>query len=194
MRLISFIILAISLSACGGGNQSTAPTNIDLTGFTQNNFGDVTEAVKLDQDGEYAERGFMKNGNRNGVWMTYHPGKKRIKTMTTYIDGDMNGPHFEFSNRGQIETKVNYVNNQYHGVYATYKNGRALKEMEYDNGVLTGVYNEYDSRGKLQKETHFKNGKPHGKMIFYDEEKVIMEYEYENGEKVSGGMVQKEGE
>jgi len=190
MRLISFTILIICLYSCGGSNQSAPAENIDLTGFTQNDFGDVIETVKLDKDGEYAERGFMRNGKRNGVWLTYHPGKKRIRTMTTYIDGVMNGPHLEMSNRGQIETKVNYINNQYHGVYATYKNGRAIKEMEYDNGVLTGVYNEYDSRGNLQKETHFKDGKPHGKMIFYDEDKIIMEYEYKNGEKVSGGMVE----
>lgn len=188
MRLTSFAFLIFLLSACNNSNPAPAAANVDLTGFTQRQFDGITEAVKKADDGTITELGYLTNGSKNGVWTTYHPNENRIKTMTTFVNGIKNGLHFEFSKRGQIEKKVTYINDQYHGQFATYKNGRPVTEMTYDNGQLTGVFNEYDSRGKLQKSTEYKDGKPHGKMTFYNEEAVVLEYVYKNGEKVSGGM------
>ena len=102
----------------------------------------------------------------------------------------MNGPYLEMNNRGQIEKRITYLNNQIHGLYAEYKFGRPLKEFMYDDGVLNGLSKEYSDRGKLIKETNYKNGQLDGTIKQYDEAgNIILEYVYKNGEKISGGIV-----
>ena len=156
----------------------------------------ITKAMKRNAAGEIIELGYVSNGKRNGMWMTYYEGDNagKIKTVASYSDGILSGPYLELSNRGQIETEVNYSNNKYNGKYATYKFGRMTKEVNYTDNELDGVTREYDNKGNVQKEINYKNGKQHGLMRYYNEEgEVILEYEYNNGEKVSGGMVEKEG-
>ncbi len=190
-HLLGFGLL-LSLFACGSGGSADIG-NLDLTGYKTESNGAITRAFKTDSNGELMEDGFVSNGNKNGAWTVYDPQTRRVKSLSSYSNGALNGLHLEFSNRGQVETRIHYLNNEYHGMYATFKNGRAVKEMTYKNGVIHGEVTEFTNRGKIQKITAFKDGKIHGDMIFYDEEEnVVMQYKYENGEKVSGGIVEKE--
>jgi antitoxin component YwqK of YwqJK toxin-antitoxin module len=183
----------MALLACGtGAGGSTKGEKTDLSGYETTKSGGITKAIKMN-DGMLVEEGYLKDGVKNGTWITYHPNKKIIKTLATYVDGNLHGTYLEFSNRGQIETKISYNNNTYDGLYGTYKNGRPVKEMEYVNGELQGIMSEYDGRGNLQKETNFNKGQPHGDMLFYDESgDLMMQYKYENGNKLSGGIIEKE--
>ena len=141
---------------------------------------------------KYAEQGFLVNGVKNGVWITYYDGEEagKIKTLASYSNGVLNGPYYEYTNRGQIENEVNYVNGLYEGVVSTYKFGRPTLSKTYKANELNGPSYDYFSDGKLQKETNFKNGKQHGIMTWYNQEgKKTMEYTYKNGEKISGGIV-----
>jgi len=192
MRLMCFLFVYTLLGSC----QSNQRAPVSMDGYSVTNHNDISVAEKLADTGEMAERGYLSAGVKNGPWINYHSGKhrNRIKSITNYVNGNLNGLHLEFSNRGQIEQKINYVNNIYHGMFATYKNGRVEKEIIYDMGKLNGPYREYDKRGNLQKQSDYVNDKLHGKISYYDEGILIMEYLYENGEKVSGGIVeQKEG-
>ncbi len=191
MKYIFGLLLGMSFFACNSGGGASG-ASVDLSAYTTENKGGVERAYKLDSSGNLMEDGFVSNGSKNGIWTVYDPKTRRIKSTTSYSNGAMNGPHLEFSNRGQVETRIHYLNNEYHGMYATFKNGRTIKEMSYKNGVIDGEVREFTSRGKLQKMTEFKDGKIHGDMIFYDEEEnVVMQYKYEKGDKVSGGIVEK---
>jgi len=191
MKYLIALIICTGLFACGSGGGSGA-ASVDLSAYKTESSGEVTRAYKTDSNGELMEDGFVSNGTKNGPWTIYDPQTRRIKSISTYSNGTLNGPHLEFSNRGQIETRIHYLNNEYNGMYATFKNGRAVKEMAYKNGVIHGEVREFTSRGKIQKSTQFKDGKIHGDMIFYDdEENVVMQYKYENGDKLSGGIIEK---
>jgi len=192
MKSILFVLVTILLVACGGsagGGGATAK----LDGFKTENTGNgVSKAVKMDDSGNMLEHGYLVNGAKSGMWMTYYGDKDagRIRTIASYANGILNGPYLELSNRGQIETEVNYLNNKYHGTITNYKFGRPTAIKTYKDGQLDGTSTDFFSDGDIQKEVNFKDGKQHGNMKWYNEDgQVTMEYEYKNGEKVSGGIV-----
>jgi len=199
MKTILFVCTALFFVACGssssGGGGGIAA---NLDGFnTQSAGSGIDVATKSDGEGNLLEKGYLANGQKSGMWMTYYGGNDlgRIKTIASYTNGILNGPYFELSNRGQIEKEVNYVNNKYDGAFTLYKFGRPTSIKNYKGGELNGTSTDYYSDGKVQKEVNFSNGKQHGNMKWYNEEgEVTMEYEYKNGEKVSGGIVKKSEE
>ena len=188
MRHICFLLILSFLVACN--NNQGEITNLD--GFEITTSDGVTLAEKYNKANEIAERGFLSNGVKNGTWVTYYSGKNRdrIRTLSSYTKGKLNGLYLEYSNRGQIEKSVAYLNNIYHGTFATFKNGRLEKEIMYDMGKLNGTYKEFDKRGNLQKVSNYVNDQLHGKLSYYDEGKLMMEYTYENGKKISGGIIE----
>lgn len=193
MRIICFYFLVFGFISCN--NNTSEP--VKLEGYAVSDNDGIQIAKKVDKDNVLIERGYLSGGVKNGTWISYYTGKNegRIKTMSNYTNGKLNGPYLEFSNRGQIEKKVNYLNNVYDGLFATFKNGRAVKEVVYSNGKLNGSYKEYDKRGNLQKVSNYKNDQLDGKVSFYNPEgELVMEYVYENGEKVSGGIIENEPE
>ncbi len=193
MRILISLFSAIIFLGCGGGSGPAA----NLAGYETETIpgGDVIRAYKATGNGVLVEEGYVSNGKRNGIWITYHPEGDRIKTITSYSDGQLNGPYLELSNRGQIESKVNYKNGKYDGLFATYKFGRPTKEVYYKDNQLHGTTKEYFQKGTVQKEINFKNGKQDGLMRYYNEDgEVTVEYQYKNGEKVSGGIVEPKDE
>lgn len=192
---IYFICFCFLLSSCGK-QQVSVPGGYDLSGFEirQLDGTSTSYAIKQDASGNILEEGMITDGLQDGTWITYIEGEtNKIKVVTNYVSGVLNGPYMEFNDRGQIEKKSTYLNDKVHGMYSEYKFGRPLKEFMYDEGVLNGVSKEYSDRGKLTKETAYKNGKLHGTIRQFDEEGgIILEYEYKNGEKVSGGIVEKQ--
>jgi antitoxin component YwqK of YwqJK toxin-antitoxin module len=194
MRLILFFAIVCFVTSCGGPVNTGAAINLEGYETEAVPGTNITKVIKRDAAGDIMEEGYVSGGKRNGVWITFYDGDNlgKIKTMASYTDGILNGPYLELSNRGQIETEVQYANNQYNGKFATYKFGRATKEVNYKNNELDGVTKEYNAKGGVQKEINYKNGKQHGFMRYYNEEgEVTVEYEYDNGKKVSGGMVEK---
>lgn len=198
MRLLLFLFVStLFFASCSTATNTGAAANLEGYQTEVIDGTSITKATKKSGAGEILEQGYVSNGKRNGIWMTYYEGDDagKIKTIASYSDGILSGPYLELSNRGQIETEVNYENNMYHGKFATYKFGRLTKEVNYNKNALDGVTIEYDNRGNKQKEINYKDGKQHGMMRYYNEEgDVIVEYEYKNGEKVSGGMVEKDSE
>ncbi len=197
MRLLIFnlmlIISALLITSCDTSSNNTSASKIDLSSYqTEEIAGNGIRAKKISSDGTLVEEGYVANGVKNGVWITYNP-EGRINTMTTYVDGQQSGPHLEFSQRSQIILKAYYNGGVLDGPYATYKNGRYLIESFYKNGKLEGQYKEYfpggRESGKLQKLMEFKNGKQDGKLEYYDPEgNVTLSYQYKDGEKIEGGL------
>ncbi len=197
MKSTLFVLATLVLFACGGSGGGGGVT-ANLDGFDSESAGNgVSVATKKDGSGNLIEKGYLANGAKSGMWMTYYTDKDagRIRTIASYSNGVLNGPYLELSNRGQIETEVNYLNNKYHGTVTNYKFGRPTAVKNYKNGELDGVSIDYFSDGDIQKEINFKGGKQHGTMKWFNEDgQVTMEYEYKNGEKISGGIVKSEGE
>ncbi len=190
--IILLAIISMFMYACGGG--TTTGASADLAGYESENVSgtNITKAIKKNANGEIIEKGFVSNGKRNGMWISYWDGDNtgKIKTIASYTDGMLNGPYLELSNRGQIEKEVNYLKNQYDGKFIQYKYGRMEKEINYKGNELNGPSIDYDNKGNKQKVQNFKNGKLHGKWQTFNEEgELTLEYEYKNGEKVSGGIV-----
>ena len=195
MRSILIAAILISMISCGGGGSTGAVAKLD--GYDTSKIGNsnVTVATKKNSGNELVEKGYLANGKRNGMWLTYYTGDYAgvIKSITSYSDGMLNGPYVELSNRGQIDKEVNYAMNEYNGRYVEYKFGRIVKEANYKGNLLDGASKDYFQNGKIQKEINYKGGKQHGLMRYYNEEgKVTVEYQYENGNKISGGMVEGE--
>ena len=189
--LAAFVISIIA--SCGQSSSGPAP-KANLAGFlTEPIDGTNAEiAVQKDAGGMITESGIIRNGVKDGIYMTYTP-EGKIKTLGSYVNGKLNGVYLEMSDREQVELKAHYKNDQLHGQWASYKYGRPTKELNYNNGKLDGAYSEWTDRGKLSKKGSFKDGKQDGLLQFFDEEeKLMMEYTYKDGEKVSGGIVEQE--
>lgn len=194
MKHLLGLFIVTLLASCGGsGVKAPAATPSDLSGFMSEKIdGSSAElASKKDAAGLIIEKGIVRDGKKDGIFMTYHT-NGRIKTIGSYVNDQLNGVYLELSDREQVESKTNYLNGILHGPHATYKFGRPTLELSYENGMQEGPFKEYSDRGKLSKTGSFLKGKLHGTMQFFDDdENLTMEYEYKNGEKVSGGLVEK---
>lgn len=194
MRYLLGMFLITILASCGGsGTNAPAPTPSNLTGFLSEkiNGSNAELASKKDGAGLVIEKGIIRDGKKDGVFMTYHS-NGRIKTIGSYVNDQLNGVYLELSDREQVDSKTNYLNGVLHGPHATYKFGRPTLELAYKNGVQEGPFTEYSDRGKISKSGTFKAGKLDGTMKFFDdEENLTMEFEYKDGEKVSGGIIEK---
>lgn len=194
---IRFSILSLCclliLGSCNSGQIKEVGGTGDYEGFVMSPIPntDCQVAEKRDAAGNIIENGIVSNGKKDGSWMTYYTDDRgHIKTLTNYIKGVKNGIHIEFNNRGQVEKREAYINDQLHGMVAVYKLGRPSTSTEYKYGQLHGKHIEYYQGGGIQKLVEFKNGKQDGILRYFDEDgKITLEYVYKNGEKVSGGMI-----
>lgn len=192
-----YLLLPLALLACDqSGTTVPANTAVDLEGFTSEQLAgtDVVRVEKRDDGGQLLEEGFIKNGVKEGTWITYDQGN--LKTITNYIDGQLNGLHLELDNQKRLVAQTGYKNGALHGKALKFKFSRPLQEFNYVNGQLNGFYREYfENSGKLRSEEEYKNGKREGiRRIFNSDGDVVMEETYKNDKKVSGGIVPAESE
>ena len=153
-----------------------------------------TELIRVfreDGDGNILEDGFLKNGVKQGPWLSYERVFIYPKSLMHYENGVVNGIYMEFTTSGQVALQAVYRNNKLHGPWSRYKGGRMEASAYYKEGQLHGVYKEFMPLfGRLQKEINYKDGKQDGLYRYYDDEgRITMEYMYKDGEKVSGGIV-----
>lgn len=193
-NVLLLFLVAFTVMACQNG---PAPVGIQVNseGFDSEPVKGtaVEHLVRKDAVGSVLQEGFSQNGIKEGTWVTYHSSNGVPKTLESFAGGMYNGIYLEFNDRGHIELRANYKNNQLDGMWATYKFGRPTETRQYKNGVMDGVHRKYNDRtGKLLEEINYKNGKYDGTYRFFnDEGDVTLEYIYKAGEKVSGGEIQK---
>ncbi len=158
---------------------------------------DAQQAIRKTVNDVIIEKGLIKNGKKVGAWVTYHDDERHYpKSIASMVDGKYNGIYMEFNNRGYLSLKAEYTNNRLDGEWGKYQFGRPTHEATYKNGELDGIYREYHpTRGHLLKEMTYVEGVLDGPYRYYDKEgNLTMEYLYRNGEKISGGMVESEGQ
>jgi antitoxin component YwqK of YwqJK toxin-antitoxin module len=188
---VQFFFLLI-LMAC-------STNNVDLSKWSAFQLKELDKkgwhyAERLDAEGRITESGYLFNGKKNGLWVEYHPNSDFPKIVASYVDGDFQGPFYEYNLQGQISQIANYEKNLLEGKWTSFRFSRPVIEANYKNGKLSGSYKEYDFRnGKLQKEANFENGLEDGIFRFYNESgEITMEYHYKKGERISGGIVNQE--
>ena len=193
MKRITLLLLLIGILAC----QQNGPDAIDfdMTGYESEKIAgtSVTKLIKKDAEGKTLEEGFMRDGKREGQWITYDATKGSVKSIDSYVNGNLNGYSFIMSSRGYIEEQSGFINNQLEGKHFKYRYGRPKSESNYKDGKMDGIQREYYDNGKIQQETEFKNGVQEGIYKYYSDDGVLrMSYTYKNGEKVDGGIVENE--
>lgn len=202
MKRFSLFILFLSaaLVSCqksGPATSSTASSTFDYSGYEISDVPGTAfqKAVKKDAaTGRVLEEGYLLNGLRSGIWITYHPqglGGRRIQTMTHYIEDKVDGILLKANQQNRIDEQLYYTQNQLDGPVLKYNLGRLLEESHYQDGQLHGPYRKYQGIEKLVEAAEYKDGKLHGKYRSYSEDgTLLLEYEYLNGEKVGGGLVE----
>ncbi len=190
--LLFGFLINLLLNACNNNQANTE--SFAAEGYEITDLGNgLQEAVKKDPaNGQILEEGLLRNGKKEGTWVSYHPNNDKLipKSIQSYVHGQPTGILIEYGNRGQLEKIAHYLNGQLHGRYATYDYGRLKEVRHYKHGQLHGLFSKYYPKSdNLQSTAEFKDGKQHGTYRYYDEQgNITLEYEYRNGEKVRGGM------
>jgi len=190
MKNLLFFLAFAGIMACSPAGEKAAET--DLTGFETSNVKgtSVTYAVKKGADGKIIQEGYIRNGKKDGQWISYDASKGTVSVIESYIDGNLNGYTFKVSSRGYLDEQMGFANNELNGLYAQYKYGRLKSEANYKDGKLDGISREYYDNGKLQQETEFKGGVQNGIYNYYSDDGFLrMSYTYKDGKKVEGGIV-----
>jgi antitoxin component YwqK of YwqJK toxin-antitoxin module len=191
----SYIYASLLVLACAACSTSPAPKNIGEYEVTAvKGTTNIEKAVRRDADGIVIEEGYLTDGLRDGVWITYYERGDRIQTLDHFVLGKREGYSLGFDTREQVNEKHLYENDLLNGPSIKFEFGRPVEEANYVDGQLHGIYKQYYRSGKLLKEVEFKNGVQDGTYRYYDEAgNLSLEYEYRNGEKISGGMVEDSG-
>lgn len=188
-------VLCFSSMSCETKEASPSSTDSSSTGFVlpknyeTQTMGPDLEYAFLENDGKTQVEGFLRNGQKDGVWITYYSDRRKIERVEHFYQGELHGIKREFSLNGNMTLAAKYSNGQLHGEYEEYKFGYPLKKANYVEGNLDGevllYFEDKDNYGTLQQKMEYKNGKKHGvHQYFNDKEEVVLEYRYKNGERL----------
>ncbi len=186
LALLCFIGVFYSCNQNSGGGSSMG----EIEGYELIEYPNQTIRALKKSGNRILEEGLLVGGKKSGSWIVYHA-DMRPKQIYHYVDGKLDGPYYEISERGQIDKLINYKEDKLHGQSITYRFGRFQEIYNYKMGSLDGMHKIYHGNGKVQKEVEYRNGAQHGIFRYYDEEgNVTLDYKYENGEKVSGEIIE----
>ncbi|HNB82673.1 MAG TPA: hypothetical protein PLP14_11265, partial [Chitinophagaceae bacterium] len=96
-----------------------------------------------DSSGFVLEEGYLKKGERDGVWTTFH--RSGVPhTVTSYRMGKKNGSSLKMGADGYLEESATYMDDVLHGPFRTYlKGARMGKEIYYKQGIEDGMRKVY---------------------------------------------------
>lgn len=131
--------------------------------------------------GESTRVGSFKNGEATGIHK-YYEGKNSLRSEGKYINGQKfdEWKWYEF---GQLESKVNYQNDEKDGEEIAYHpNGEVKHLFYYNNGVDTGTWKYFYDNGKLKRDYPHQNDIRHGKSHYYSPDGDLQYVKYhDNG-------------
>jgi len=128
-------------------------------------------------DGKLLEKGFYKNGLKNGEWLYYtwdlidncFYGLSNLddKIILNYKNGILVGKYQCYYNNNQIKTQGNYLNNKKNGSWIFFEeNGYKALEIVFDKGIRTGSHKEF-REGKIYTEGQYEKGTMDGLWKYY---------------------------
>lgn len=138
--------------------------------------------LKLEEKYSKTERSRIKKFVHHGEYKSFDV-EGRMEEEGTYTNGKKEGCWKTFEN-GKIHSVKNYVNNELHGLYEFYNDGRIRERLFYNAGAKDGIfrlfyYSDPQDEGKIMQEGMYKNGKAVGTWKYYDRDgKITMTDEY----------------
>ena len=145
------------------------------------------------QNGKLLEEGYLKNGKKDGKWVTYHSNSEP-HIVSEYKDNKLNGPLKEYDNKGYLVVDAIYKDSVVVGQYKEYYGGAIAaygytpgknlkKEGTFKNGKLDGEWLSYYENGQLAIKSNYKNGNLDGAYLEYSREgQLIIEVNYVDGQ------------
>lgn len=114
-------------------------------------------ASLYDENGKLKEkRSYVGNQVAHGKWTSYYPNGK-VKSITHYAHGQLDGVYFYYHENGQLWTERLYRDGLLWEVRCNYsENGEKNDPGTLKNG--TGTVHTYATDGKLKRTVHYLNG------------------------------------
>ncbi|MBK7096060.1 MAG: hypothetical protein IPH57_13800 [Saprospiraceae bacterium] len=151
---------------------------------------DTKKAFRKGPDGNILESGFVRNGKKEGQWIEFFPNTKKRKSITSYVNGKLNGHYFEFNEQDYMVSQAEFKNDVLDGVLIKFKFNSPIEISNLKNGKLNGTKSTFSIYRKIEQEIDYKDDVIHGKMKQYDKEgKLIAEYIFENGKKIGENKI-----
>ena len=129
-------------------------------------------------------RGFLRNGKRDGPWMSYHEnGQLWIKE--SYKDGKKDGPIVRYCSNRQLGHKGTYKNGKKDGPIIGYHCDGGIKvKGSYEDGKKDGPWVQYLKSGHVSEKGSYTDGKKDGPWISYhDNGQLNYKGTYKKGKK-----------
>ena len=186
MKYLIGIVMFFTLFSCKKNEAGASNLLSDANYlFEEIEGSDTKKALRKGTDGSILESGFVRNGKKEGQWIEFYPNTKKRKTITSYINGKLNGHYFEFNDQDYIESQAEFKNDVLDGVLIKFKFNSPVEVSNYKNGKLNGMKSIFSIYRKIEQEIEYKDDVIHGKMRQYDREgKLTAEYTFENGKQV----------
>lgn len=114
------------------------------------------------------DRGFFKNGERDGETLQYWSDTGKIKLKAHYRAGKLNGLVEQYYPQGTLQFKHMYKDHKLHGeAFDYFENGKLKSYVVFDRGLQSGPFKLYSEDGVLLEEGILKEGMRHGAFTVY---------------------------
>jgi antitoxin component YwqK of YwqJK toxin-antitoxin module len=138
--------------------------------------------------GQKASEGKIKNGKKEGLWVSYWDGAGK-KDEINYINGLSDGSFVTYFKEGSVSSKGAYAKGNFNGPHESYfATGKVERKCVYVNGLLEGKIYSYNEDGILIREQSFEHGEEEGvQYTFNNKGMKIMEVGYKDGDEFKDG-------
>lgn len=93
-----------------------------------------SEYSALYLDNNLAEKGFFKDGLKDGEWKKWYPNGKLMETVT-YKNGQKDGLLKSYAEDGSLKSEENYKKDVLSGSVRTFENNKLVSEKKFKKGV-----------------------------------------------------------
>jgi hypothetical protein len=126
-----------------------------------------------------AQKASYQDCQRNGMTWWYNE-KGDVKSKVNFINGQENGIYTSYHDNGEEKLVVNYTDGQKNGMQKMYyDNGQLGMQINYVMGKREGILTEWAYEGYKSSEVFYKNNYMVGIKKYFDKEgKVIKTEEY----------------
>lgn len=120
-------------------------------------------------------KGEYRDNLKIGEWTQYYI-NGNIQAKVNYIDDELNGDYKEYYENKKLKIEGKYKNNLPEGEWKYYSDeDNLLSIIRYKNGMLNGIKEDYYLNGILSREMEFKDNLPNGKYKSYWENGSLQE-------------------
>ncbi|HET8808962.1 MAG TPA: toxin-antitoxin system YwqK family antitoxin [Flavobacteriaceae bacterium] len=140
---------------------------------------DLVEIKYFTEKGNLLSTGKMKEKERVGKWIYYHPDTDKVMRTEIYQNGTLNGEQITYFPNGKPTKIANYKNGKLHGITKIFADeGSLLKYFTYENGELNGVTKYFDADGNITATGTYKDNRKDGIWKTYKNGKLVKTEEF----------------